>query len=84
MRAAFASLTPGIEEREVAEAAAISFGSNDAFLESVSVCFGESGTFPHHRSGARVLRPDDCVLIGVAATGSISARISLRSRRVSR
>jgi Xaa-Pro aminopeptidase len=63
MRAAFASLRPGITERAAAEATAAFFGGNDALPESVSVCFGENGAFPHHHSGSRVLRPDDCVLI---------------------
>ncbi len=63
MRAAFASLRPGITERDVAEVAAAFFRSNDAVPESVSVCFGENGAFPHHHSGHRVLRPNDCVLI---------------------
>ncbi len=63
MRAAFASLRPGTTERDVAEAAAAFFHSNDAVPESVSVCFGENGAFPHHHSSHRILRPNDCVLI---------------------
>ena len=63
MRAAFASLRPGITEREVAEAAAAFFRSNDAVPDSVSVCFGENGAFPHHHSSHRVLRQNDCVLV---------------------
>ena len=63
MRAAFASLRPGITEQDVAEAAAAFFRSNDAVPVSVSVCFGENAAFPHHHSSHRVLRPNDCVLI---------------------
>ena len=47
----------------MAEAAAAFFRSDDAVPESVSVCFGENGAFPHHHSGHRELRRNDCVLI---------------------
>ena len=60
MRAAFTSLRPGITERDVAEAAAAFFRSNDALPQSVSVCFGENGLpiiIPATGSCARMIAP---------------------------
>lgn len=65
MRAAFASLKPGISELEVADIVRDYYKANGAKPEFTSVCFGENGAFPHHHTGERKLIANEAVLIDI-------------------
>lgn len=62
VRDAWAACRVGATEREIAEVAHASFkrsGSDEVLFTQVAS--GPNGAFPHHRSGARTLRPGDAV-----------------------
>lgn len=63
VKAAFAALKEGITEREVVALIQEHYKANGATLEFCSVCFGESGAFPHHYPGETALAQDMAVLI---------------------
>ncbi|MBW6419012.1 Xaa-Pro peptidase family protein [Celeribacter sp. PS-C1] len=63
VKAAFAALEEGVTEAEIVELIKSEYAAMGAALEFCSVCFGESGAFPHHTPGAAPLKRDMAVLI---------------------
>ncbi|WP_411974531.1 M24 family metallopeptidase [Sulfitobacter faviae] len=63
VQAAFAALKEGITEREIVALIQDHYKANGAGLEFCSVCFGESGAFPHHYPGDTALAQGMAVLI---------------------
>ncbi|WP_417270816.1 M24 family metallopeptidase [Celeribacter sp.] len=63
VKAAFAALKEGVTEAEIVELIKFEYAALGATLEFCSVCFGASGAFPHHTSGASKLERDTAVLI---------------------
>lgn len=60
---AFAALQEGVTEQQVVEQIKTTYAAAGASLEFCSVCFGDSGAFPHHTPGATPLQRDMAVLI---------------------
>jgi Xaa-Pro aminopeptidase len=65
MSDAFAALTPGMTEDELAALIRDGYKSRGARTEFISVCFGENGAFPHHTSGSRQLGANDAILLDI-------------------
>lgn len=63
VQAAFAALKEGVTEREIVELIKSEYAAAGAALEFCSVCFGESGAFPHHTPGETRLERGMAVLI---------------------
>ncbi|KPB01984.1 M24 family metallopeptidase [Ahrensia marina] len=63
IKAAFDALKEGITEGEIVAVINDYYKAHGAALEFCSVCFGESGAFPHHYSGANSLKTNTAVLI---------------------
>jgi Xaa-Pro dipeptidase len=65
MQAAFAHLTPGQSEGELADFIRETFRKQGAEAIFISVCFSENAAFPHHHSSGRTLRLGDLVLLDI-------------------
>ena len=77
MRAGWAAMRPGMTEAEVADAIRESFGAQGARPLFTIVGAGRNGAFPHHPTGATVLREGDAVVMDIgAARGSYSSDIT--------
>jgi Xaa-Pro aminopeptidase len=68
MRAAFAALKPGVSEAEVAGAVHAAFKANGVDRVNFAIiAAGANGAFPHHATGATLLKAGDAVVIDVGA-----------------
>jgi Xaa-Pro aminopeptidase len=77
MEAAFAALRPGMTEASVAEAVKAVFALHDATPLFTIIGTGANGAFPHHATGATVLREGDAVVIDIGArSGDFSSDIT--------
>ncbi|WP_026479446.1 Xaa-Pro peptidase family protein [Ahrensia sp. 13_GOM-1096m] len=63
IKAAFEALKEGVTEGEIVAVINEHYKKHGAALEFCSVCFGESGAFPHHYSGSTKLGANTAVLI---------------------
>ncbi|MGJ8545989.1 MAG: M24 family metallopeptidase [Sulfitobacter sp.] len=63
VKAAFEALAIGVTERDIQTVIHEHYKAHGATLEFCSICFGESGAFPHHYSGERKLTADTAILI---------------------
>jgi Xaa-Pro aminopeptidase len=67
MRAAFAACRPGVTELDIVKVINETYAAHGARPEFNLVCFGENGAFPHHHSGERVLKANDCILLDIGS-----------------
>jgi Xaa-Pro aminopeptidase len=65
MRAAFAACKAGVTELDIVKVITDFYEAHGASPEFTLVCFGENGAYPHHHSGARVLKPNDTILLDI-------------------
>ena len=62
-----AALRPGVTERDLADAARAAFRAEGAAPEFTIVGAGANGAFPHHHTGATVIRPGDAIVCDIGA-----------------